>query len=80
MNVNELKQLRDILPRGSRTKIKDTTTYSFSYIDQVLNGRRHSAIIINCALAILEELLLLEKSTSIKFQQILRLLKKVRQS
>jgi hypothetical protein len=28
----------------------------------------------------LEELLLLEKSTSIKFQQILRLLKKVRES
>ena len=60
-----------MLPRGSRIKIKDDTTFSYSYIDQVLKGTRFNLAIINKALDILKELQLSQKSTSNKFHQII---------
>jgi len=70
MNSDELRQLREMLPRGSRGQIKESTSFSYSYIDQVLNGRRYNLEILDKALDILRKMLLSQKSTSTKFQQI----------
>ena len=78
MTSNQLSQLRDMLPRGSRGKIKEATAFSYSYIDQVLTGKRHSPLIITIALEILDDMLRAEKLNSAKFQEIARLLKKLR--
>lgn len=78
MTSTQLSQLRDMLPRGSRGKIKEATAFSYSYIDQVLTGKRHSHLIITIALEILDEMLLAEKLNSVRFQQIARLLKRLR--
>ena len=74
MNENELKLLREMLPRGSRGMIKSNTTFSYSYIDQVLKGKRHNLVIMNKALGIARKLMLSKKMTSIKFQEIMAML------
>ena len=61
---NELKLLRDMLPRGSRGMIKSNTTFSYSYIDQVLKGKRHNLVIMNKALGIARKIMLSKKMTS----------------
>jgi hypothetical protein len=75
MNPEILSQLRSMLPRGSRCKIKASTKYSLSYIDQVLKGIRHSPIIESKIFEIMEELLRIEQANSIKYKTIVRLLK-----
>jgi hypothetical protein len=78
MNPEILSQIRSMLPRGSRSKIKGITKYSFSYIDQVLKGIRHSPIIESEIFKIMEELLRIEQANSIKYKTIVRLLKGLR--
>jgi hypothetical protein len=78
MNPEILSQIRRMLPRGSRIKIKDITKYSLSYIDQVLKGKRHSPIIEGEIFKIMEELLRIEQANSIKYRTIVRLLKGLR--
>jgi hypothetical protein len=67
-----------MLPRGSRIKIKTSTKFSLSYIDQVLKGIRHSPIIEGKIFEIMEELLRIEQANSIKYRTIVRLLKGLR--
>ena len=73
MNQFELLQLRSMLPRGYRTKIRELTNFSYSYIDQVLSGTRHNDQIIEVALQILQEDRQSRKLHSNRFRQILDL-------
>jgi hypothetical protein len=75
MNEIELAQLREMLPRGYRGQIRRETQLSYSYIDQVLSGKRYNLKILDAALGILEEHQLCKKSTSSKFRQILKITK-----
>jgi hypothetical protein len=76
MNEIELSQLRDMLPRGYRVQIKEATNLSYSYIDQVMSGKKFSLRILEFALKILEEQQLCKKSTSMKFRKILNITKR----
>lgn len=73
MNEIELYQLRKLLPRGYRAKIKKATNYSYSYIDQVMAGVRRNDQIIEIALEVLKEDVQSKKSRKTKFRQILDL-------
>jgi hypothetical protein len=66
-----------MLPRGTHSKIATSTKFSFSYIDQVLKGKRRSPVIMRSVLEILEELMLIEKSNSIKLQQIMAIIDEI---
>ena len=77
MTSDQLSLIRKMLPRGTRSKIASSTNFSFSYIDQVLKGTRHSPVIMKSVLEILEEMMLIEKSNSIKLQQILALIAEI---
>lgn len=76
MNEIELSQLRDMLPRGYRVQIKEATNLSYSYIDQVMSGKKFNLRILEFALKILEEQQLCKKSTSMKFRKILNITKR----
>jgi len=75
MNEIELYQLRKLLPRGYRAKIKKATNFSYSYIDQVMAGGRRNDQIIEIALDLLEEDVVSKKSRTTKLRQILDLAK-----
>lgn len=75
MNEFELFQLRSLLPRGYRAKIKKATNFSYSYIDQVMAGGRRNDQIIEIALDLLKEDVVSKKSRTTKFRQILDLAK-----
>ncbi len=75
MNEFELFQLRSLLPRGYRAKIKKATNFSYSYIDQVMAGARRNDQIIEIALELLEKDVVSKKSRTTKFRQILDLAK-----
>jgi hypothetical protein len=75
MNEFELFQLRSLMPRGYRAKIKKATNYSYSYIDQVMAGARRNDQIIEIALELLKEDVVSKKSRTTKFRQILDLAK-----
>jgi hypothetical protein len=66
-----------MLPRGTRSKIAASTKFSFSYIDQVLKGTRRCPVIMRSVLEILEELMLIEKSNSIKLHQIMAIIEEI---
>jgi len=80
MTLEQLSLIRGMLPRGTRSKIKSSTKFSFSYIDQVLKGKRHCPVIMRSVLEILEELMLIEKSNSIKLQQIMAMIDGIQKS
>jgi len=75
MNKFELSQLRSLLPRGYRAKIKEATNYSYSYIDQVMAGLRRNDQIIEAALELLQQDVVSKKSRTTRFRQILDLSK-----
>lgn len=75
MNEFELFQLRSLLPRGYRAKIRKATNYSYSYIDQVMAGARRNDRIIEIALELLHEDVVSKKSRTTRFRQILDLSK-----
>jgi hypothetical protein len=75
MNEFELFQLRSLLPRGYRAKIRKATNYSYSYIDQVMAGARRNDRIIEIALELLHEDVVSKKSRTNRFRQILDLSK-----
>jgi len=75
MDEFELFQLRSLLPRGYRAKIKKATNFSYSYIDQVMAGARRNDQIIEMALELLQEDMVSKKSRSTRLRQILDLAK-----
>ena len=77
MTSDQLSLIRRMLPRGTRSKIASSTNFSFSYIDQVLRGERRCPVIMRSVLEILEEMILIEKSNSIKLQQIMSIIDEI---
>ena len=73
MDEFDLFQLRSLLPRGYRAKIKKATNFSYSYIDQVMAGGRHNDQIIEIALELLHDDVVSKKSRTTKFRQIIDL-------
>ena len=55
MNINELNQIKESLPKGYRHTLKKVTGYSLNHIDNVLAGRRQNQSIVNAAIDLLEE-------------------------
>jgi len=68
MNKEELKVLKDKLPRGYRDEIAEKTGFHISYVDHVFSGRRENQLIIDAAFEILKK----EEEKKAKQQELLK--------
>ncbi|MBA7568854.1 hypothetical protein ES708_10590 [subsurface metagenome] len=54
LNKNKVKQIRQLLPYGSITKIHGKTGHSIWYVSRVLNGYEYNEKIIKAAIEIIK--------------------------
>ena len=55
INIEDLKKLRDLLPKDFAVQIETTTGFSPSTIYKVLNGKRNNNEIIDAAISLAKE-------------------------